>query len=37
MAEYVKIKRKLYDELVETKAKYEVLKKLLETLYVDVN
>ena len=32
MSEYVKIKRRLYDELVETKAKYEVIKKLLETI-----
>lgn len=32
MSEYVKIKRRLYDELVETKAKYEVLKQLLETV-----
>lgn len=32
MSEYVKIKRKLYDELVETKAKYVTIKKLLETV-----
>lgn len=32
MSEYVKIKRRLYDELVETKAKYEVIKQLLETV-----
>lgn len=32
MSEYVKIKRRLYDELVDTKAKYEVLCKMLEAL-----
>ena len=32
MSEYVKIKRRLYDELVETKAKYEVLCKMIETM-----
>lgn len=32
MSEYVKIKRRLYDELVEMKAKYEVIKQLLETV-----
>ncbi len=32
MSEYVKIKRSLYDELVEIKAKYIVLCKMLETL-----
>ena len=32
MSEYVKIKRRLYDELVETKAKYVVLCEMIETL-----
>jgi hypothetical protein len=32
MSEYVKIKRRLYDELIETKAKYIVLCKMLESL-----
>ena len=32
MSEYVKIKRRLYDELVETKAKYIVLCQMLESL-----
>lgn len=32
MSEYVKIKRQLYDELVEIKAKYVVLCKMLETM-----
>lgn len=32
MSEYVKIKRNFYDELVETKAKYIVLCKMLETM-----
>lgn len=32
MSEYVKIKRSVYDELVEIKAKYVVLCKMLETL-----
>lgn len=32
MSEYVKIKRRLYDELVETKAKYTVLCQMLETM-----
>ena len=32
MSEYVKIKRRLYDELVETKAKYVVLCQMLEAL-----
>lgn len=32
MSEYVKIKRKLYDELVETKSKYEVMKSMFETM-----
>lgn len=32
MSEYVKIKRTLYDELVEIKAKYLVLCKMLESL-----
>ena len=32
MSEYVKIKRRLYDELVETKAKYVVLCEMIETM-----
>lgn len=32
MSEYVKIKRHLYDELVEIKAKYVVLCKMLEAM-----
>ena len=32
MSEYVKIKRRLYDELIETKAKYVVLCQMLESL-----
>lgn len=32
MSEYVKIKRRLYDELVETKAKYVVLCEMIEAL-----
>ena len=32
MSEYVKIKRSLYDELVEIKSKYLVLCKMLETM-----
>lgn len=32
MSEYVKIKRKLYDELIDTKAKYVTLCKMLETM-----
>lgn len=32
MSEYVKIKRRLYDELIETKAKYIVLCQMLESL-----
>lgn len=32
MSEYVKIKRRLYDELIETKAKYIVLCQMLEAL-----
>lgn len=32
MSEYVKIKRRLYDELVETKAKYVVLCEMLESV-----
>jgi len=32
MSEYVKIKRAIYDELIETKAKYIVLCKMLETM-----
>lgn len=30
MSEYVKIKRRLYDELVDTKAKYETLRTMVE-------
>ena len=32
MSEYVKIKRRLYDELVDTKAKYVVLCQMLESM-----
>lgn len=32
MSEYVKIKRRLYDELVETKAKYIILCQMLEAM-----
>ena len=32
MSEYVKIKRRLYDELIETKSKYIVLCQMLESL-----
>ena len=32
MSEYVKIKRRLYDELIEIKAKYIVLCQMLEVL-----
>lgn len=32
MSEYVKIKRRLYDELVETKAKYITLCQMLESM-----
>lgn len=32
MSEYVKIKRGLYDELVDIKAKYVVLCKMLESM-----
>ena len=32
MSEYVKIKRRLYDELVETKTKYVVLCEMIEAL-----
>ena len=32
MSEYVKIKRRLYDELIETQAKYIVLCQLIERL-----
>ena len=32
MSEYVKIKRRLYDELIDTKAKYIVLCQMLESL-----
>lgn len=32
MSEYVKIKRRLYDELVETKAKYAVLCEMIEAM-----
>lgn len=31
MSEYVKIKRRLYDELIETKSKYETLCAMIET------
>lgn len=31
MSEYVKIKRRLYDDLVEIKAKYIVLCRMLES------
>lgn len=32
MSEYVKIKRKLYDELIDVKAKYVTLCKMIETM-----
>lgn len=32
MSEYIKIKRRLYDELVEIKAKYIVLCRMLESM-----
>ena len=32
MSEYVKIKRRLYDELIETKAKYVTLCQMIEAL-----
>lgn len=32
MSEYVKIKRQIYDELIEIKAKYICLCKMLEVL-----
>ena len=32
MSEYVKIKRNLYDELIDIKAKYVTLCKMLETI-----
>lgn len=32
MSEYVKIKRRLYDELVEIKAKYTVLCEMIEAM-----
>ena len=32
MSEYVKIKRQLYDELIDTKAKYIVLCEMLESM-----
>ena len=32
MSEYVKIKRRLYDEFIEIKAKYIVLCQMLEAL-----
>lgn len=32
MSEYVKIKRRIYDELIEIKAKYIVLCQMLESL-----
>lgn len=36
MSEYVKIKRRLYDELVETKAKYITLCQMLESMQAGV-
>lgn len=32
MSEYVKIKRRLYDELIETKAKYAMLCEMIESM-----
>lgn len=32
MSEYVKIKRSLYDELIETKAKYTTLQTMVESM-----
>jgi len=32
LSEYVKIKRRLYDELIETKAKYITLCRMLESM-----
>lgn len=32
MSEYVKIKRSLYDELIETKAKYATLQTMVESM-----
>ena len=32
MCEYVKIKRRIYDELIDIKAKYVVLCKMLESM-----
>lgn len=32
MSEYIKIKRRLYDELIEIKSKYIVLCKMLESM-----
>ena len=32
MSEYVKIKRRLYDQLIETQAKYAVLCNMLESM-----
>lgn len=32
MSEYVKIKRRLYDELLDTRAKYVVLCEMLEAM-----
>lgn len=32
MSEYVKIKRRLYDELIETQAKYIVLCQMIESM-----
>ena len=32
MSEYVKIKRRIYDELIDIKAKYVVLCKMLESM-----
>ena len=32
MSEYIKLKRKIYDELIETKAKYIVLCEMIESM-----
>lgn len=32
MSEYVKIKRRLYDELIETRGKYIILCQMIESL-----
>ncbi len=32
MSEYVKIKRRIYDELIDIKAKYVVLCKMIESM-----